>query len=43
MTLLQSAQTCRRMTVIENYFIQLFQNNNMIINTRDTHLRPAFT
>jgi len=32
MTLLQSAQTGRSINVLENYFIQLFQQNNMNVN-----------
>ena len=31
-TLLQSVQKGRRMYVLDNYFIQLFQHNNMIVN-----------
>jgi hypothetical protein len=32
MTLLQSAQTGRRINVLKNHLIQLFQQNNMIVN-----------
>jgi len=34
MTLLQSTQTGRRVNVLENYVIQLFQHNNMNVNKK---------
>jgi hypothetical protein len=44
MTLLQSAQTGRRVNVLENYFIRLFKYNNMIANEKtDLQLRLVCT
>jgi hypothetical protein len=39
MTLLQSAQKGGRVNVLENYFIQLFQNNNMTVNEKEHNLQ----
>jgi len=39
MTLLQSTQKGRRMNALENYFIQLFQHNNMIVNEKNHNLQ----